>query len=263
MEKNIDNISVEADGDIIFITVAKYKLFYSYGKIGIDAYMLYSHLMFTARLQKTNSVHAKDIYLREGLGWGSDRLKKAKTLLIDLDLIKKIQKRDEKGHFVGNYIEVKTKTSPFEFNETPATLETGTPQTHARVTNNKCLNEKVKCLNKEEKNIFLGKTLNYWNSKENLITHDIDKIRKYIKPKHYDIINDMEFEEIKQSIDNYSIMYAEKENYLGVLKWTLPDFIFRHIHKFTDEMNPIEERKKKQFKTEYEIALENAQKLKI
>ena len=85
MNKNTDNMSIEVDGDLIFVTVAKYKLFYSYGKIGIDAYLLNSHLMFTARLQKTNSVHAKDVYLREGLGWGSSRLLKAKNLLKELE----------------------------------------------------------------------------------------------------------------------------------------------------------------------------------
>lgn len=112
-----DNISIEADNDLIFVTVAKYKLFFSYGEVGLDAYLLYSHLMFTARTQKTNSVWANNTYLRGGLHWGKDRLNKAKNLLFDLGLINQVEKRDEQGKFEGHYIEVATKKSPFEFKE--------------------------------------------------------------------------------------------------------------------------------------------------
>jgi hypothetical protein len=110
-----DNISIESDNDLIFVTVAKYKLFFSYGEVGLDAYLLYSHLMFTARTQKTNSVWANNTYLRGGLHWGKDRLNKAKNLLFDLGLINQVEKRGEGGKFEGHYIEVATKKSPFEF----------------------------------------------------------------------------------------------------------------------------------------------------
>ncbi len=154
---DIENISIEKDDDIIFITVAKYKLFLSYGKIGMDAYMLYSHLMFTARLQETNQVKAKDIYIRQGLEWGSDRLLKTKNLLIDLGLIELIQKRDEQGKFENAYIKIHAKKTPFEIEDitrntpNPRTDKPVSGQTRERVPGTKCLNEKDKCLNEKDK----------------------------------------------------------------------------------------------------------------
>ena len=121
---NIDNISVEADGDIVFVTVAKYKLFLSYGKIGMDAYLLYSHLIFTARLQKTNCVKASNIYIRTGLKWTKERLLKAKNLLKDLSLVETIKRRGEDGRIKGWYIEVKTKTTLFEIENITSDLNT-------------------------------------------------------------------------------------------------------------------------------------------
>jgi hypothetical protein len=158
--QDITNITNEKDGDIIFVTVAKYKLFMSYGKIGIDAYCLYSHLMFTARLQETNQVFAKDCYLRQGLNWGKDRVQKAKQLLIELELISEIINRDKKGQFVGKYIKVKTKTTPFEIdsiehqeteNPQAGKPDSGQTETNALTNNDKCLNEKKKCLNEKKK----------------------------------------------------------------------------------------------------------------
>lgn len=108
--KDVSNIKIEADGDIIFTTVGKYKLFYSYGSIGMDAYLLYSHLQFTARLQGTNSVGANNKYLRQGLSWGKDRLQKAKNLLNDLGIIENIVRKRENGTISGHYIVVKTTT---------------------------------------------------------------------------------------------------------------------------------------------------------
>ena len=168
--QDITNITNEKDGDIIFVTVAKYKLFMSYGKIGIDAYCLYSHLMFTARLQETNQVFAKDCYLRQGLNWGKDRVQKAKQLLIELELISEIINRDKKGQFVGKYIKVKTKTTPFEIdsiehqeteNPQAGKPDSGQTETNALTNNDKCLNEKKKCLNgKKRQSVFTIPSLN-------------------------------------------------------------------------------------------------------
>jgi len=112
-----DNIRMEVDGDLIFVTVAKYKLFLSHGEVGLDAYLLYSHLIFTARIQSTNSVWANNTYLRGGLHWGKERLNKAKNLLFDLSLIQQVERRDPNGKFEGHYIEVATQRTPFEFKD--------------------------------------------------------------------------------------------------------------------------------------------------
>jgi hypothetical protein len=126
-KENLNNIGVELDGEIIFVTVAKYKLFMHYGKVGMDALILYMHYMFTARLQYTNSVKANSIYCRSGLGWTKTRFQKAKNLLMELELISNIVRKDDKGKIVGSFIAVKTTTTPFEFKEIPASTD---PKTH-------------------------------------------------------------------------------------------------------------------------------------
>jgi len=183
MDIDFDNIAIEVDGDLIFITVAKYKLFMSYGSIGMDSFLLYCHLMFTARCQKTNQVWANDNYIRTGLHWGSERLRKAKNLLYDLGIIEKVQKRDKNGHFEGNYIKVKTKTTPFEIEciENAATLDTGTPQTRPPVSRNKCFNEKEKCFNEKENALTSQK-------KKNALTKPtLEIINNYISENGYNV----------------------------------------------------------------------------
>jgi len=110
--ENITDIKIEKDDDIIFITCGKYKLFLSQGEKGIDAYCLYSHLMFTARLQETNQVKATNQYLMNGLHWGKDRLQNAKKLLLSMGLIEEVQGHKPDGTFGNRYIRIKTSTNP-------------------------------------------------------------------------------------------------------------------------------------------------------
>jgi len=206
--KNIENISIEVDNDIIFYTVAKHKLFYSYGKTGMDALLLYLHLMFTARLQQTNSVKAKDIYLREGLNWGAEKLRHAKKLLYQLELIETVQRRDGKGQFIESYIAVKTKKSPFEIEEVlPATLETVTPQTRSTVLDNKCLNEEVKCLNEEEnacKTEHLNKKeIEYIETFEKLWSIYNKKVGKDKAYKAFVKVNKSDYDKIFEHVPKY------------------------------------------------------------
>jgi len=197
--KDYSNVGIEADGDLIFTTVAKYKLFLSYGTIGSDAYLLYSHLMFTARLQKTNQVMAKDMYIRQGLGWGAKRLLKAKKLLIQLGLIEKIQKFKENGDFDGQYIKVKTKTTPFEIEsveENSATLESATRQTRSTLSSNKCFNEKDKCFNEEVNTAQLSVFNKIWDKYQK-------KVGKTVAYKSFLKIKESEYDNILAHIDDY------------------------------------------------------------
>jgi hypothetical protein len=113
---DLDSVIVEreVEDELIWITVSKYALFMSYGKVGIDAKSLYEHYQFTALLQKTNSVWALDTYCRQGLDWGRTKYDKAKSLLKDLDLIEEYQEKDEKGQFGKKYIKVRTRKVELE-----------------------------------------------------------------------------------------------------------------------------------------------------
>ena len=101
----VSNICLDKDGDLLFLTVGMYKLFLSQ-QGGHDAFQLYMHLMFTARLQETNQVWARDTYLMKGLGIGTPRLKKAKALLKKLGLIEYVRNRKEDGTLDKVYIKM-------------------------------------------------------------------------------------------------------------------------------------------------------------
>lgn len=147
--------SVESDQDIIFVTVSKYKLLLSHGTIGLDAYVLYSHYMFTARLQESNIIKATRKYVKTGLSWGNDRFYKAKNLLIGLGLISEVERQN--GY---KYIQVRTKTVPFETAD-GVSVETGgvsplgqggcpiNGQGGVSVETVNALTNNIKCLNKE------------------------------------------------------------------------------------------------------------------
>ncbi len=220
--QEIESVVIEPAFDLIFITVAKYEMFLSMGAEGRDAKDLYEHLMYTARRQGTNQVKAKDIYLKKGLNWGSERLRKAKNLLKELGLMEVVQERDEKGHFKNGYIKVKA-----------ATLETVTRPDRERVPDNKCFNKKDKCLNNKITSI-----VDHWNLKNKLQTHKKSTVFDYLKKKHKTILNDETEQRIKQTIDLYYQVITDKE-YFFSYRWTLWDFIGRGYYKFTPEAMPL------------------------
>ena len=87
----------DVNDDQIHCSVALYKLFLAHQKQGgLDACLLYCHLQFTARHQKTNQVKANNTYLKNGLGWGDARVKRAKALLVRFGLIEYVKAIDEK-----------------------------------------------------------------------------------------------------------------------------------------------------------------------
>jgi hypothetical protein len=144
---NIDwsKVGIENEADIIFITVKKYKFFFAEKKSGgIDALLLYLHLMFTARVQETASVYAKDSYLRKGLGFGEKRLKRAKAFLHKANLIEYKQSRDSSGLFEEKYIIVKISDKlPVGSSTTPAVNRTSGQE-------EQMLSKKPKCFPKKK-----------------------------------------------------------------------------------------------------------------
>lgn len=108
------NYEANVDNDIIFFTVSRYKYFLSQGSLGTDALKLYIHYMFTARLQQTNKVWANDMYVKNGLKWGKDKLQKVKKFLRDSGMIEESFIKDEKGRFAKKIITIKAITKEEE-----------------------------------------------------------------------------------------------------------------------------------------------------
>ena len=78
---NFDNVGLHVENDIIFCSVKRFKLFLA--ERNYDAYTLFSFYMMTARVQDTKQVWANDVFVRNGLKWGKDKMQKAKKFLIE------------------------------------------------------------------------------------------------------------------------------------------------------------------------------------
>jgi len=72
-----------------------------------DSATLYLFYHKTSKLQKTNSIWATNSFVMKGLKWGDTKLKKARRILFDLDLIEEVRNRDSKGKIVGCYLILK------------------------------------------------------------------------------------------------------------------------------------------------------------
>jgi hypothetical protein len=161
---NTGNIRIDLDGDILFLTISKYKMFLASPR-GIEAMSLYLHLMFTARLQSTNSVKAKDIYLKNGLGWGDAKLKRAKSFLKKKKLIEYVQRRNGDGTLGEQYINVIVSGGSIS---EPPVQETTLPVDRPTGSEQQMLEETSKCFNKKEKvvNPSLKDWIDYCKSKD-------------------------------------------------------------------------------------------------
>ena len=109
MKAEIDNKGeIMLDEDIIWVTTGLYEAFLQKGRPGMEAYLLYSHLVYTARRQGTNSVWAIEAYLKKGLKIGKTRLVAARALLVEMGLIEITRKRKSDGTLEKSYTKVKT-----------------------------------------------------------------------------------------------------------------------------------------------------------
>lgn len=224
------------DNDLIFITVSKYELFLSYDKVGIDAYILYSHLIYTARLQKTNSIWANNKYLRQGLNWGKDRLQNAKNLLTELDIIKEKQGKDENGKFTKKYIIVKTRTVPLEpVSSEPDNGPAGTPNQETNALTKK---EMLK----QKKEMLIKKNKKYEHLSEffDLKLIENSKGIKKIKQKNYNKWNNIFYEfveknELSENRIKNIIIYIFKSGWKNYID--TPYGMKNHIIKLNNQLN--------------------------
>ena len=92
------------DGNFpITISPGQHEFFMSHGKQGIDAEIVYIHLIYTARRQRTNQVWAAVRYICSGIAMGQRRVMTAKKFLADHGLIEYI-------HYIDKATKRHTKT---------------------------------------------------------------------------------------------------------------------------------------------------------
>jgi len=103
----IDNDGLVEDQLIIF-TQSTLDLIFAQ-KNPAELHGLYTFYLRQAKRQKTNQPWATDQFTRQGLNWGRDKLEKVQDQLMELGLIQKVKRRNEKGQFVGWYIRLRYK----------------------------------------------------------------------------------------------------------------------------------------------------------
>lgn len=136
---------------IVGITSGMYSAFIlnpdgTFRKNGGAGLSLYLHYFWTALRQDTNQPRATDGYCMKGLGWGRDKLRSAKAVLIDMGVVEYLRKRDEKGVLESSYVRLKYLKSHPQVVENPHVDK----PTRGEQPTNASLNKRNASLNKEK-----------------------------------------------------------------------------------------------------------------
>jgi hypothetical protein len=87
-------------------TLAKFKEYKNF----VDVLSLYMFYYYTAKYQQTNTVKCTTKFASKGINISEKRVRAAKTILLELDLIEDVVKRNDYGH-VYYYVFVKFSSS--------------------------------------------------------------------------------------------------------------------------------------------------------
>lgn len=104
-EKEEIKSKIMIEDEIVLLTTRTLHDLFRFKKNGADAVSLYCFYYYTAKWQKTNQIKATDQFCINGLGWGRDKLIRAKKILEHTNLVQKIMKR-ENGKINGWYIKL-------------------------------------------------------------------------------------------------------------------------------------------------------------
>jgi len=107
-----DVVTAEDDYNPLLVPLKLYEFFMAHESPGMDAYLVFSHLLYTAKRQHTNKVWATVEYLKKGLSLGIPRVKAAKAFLREHGIIEYRQDSDETGKRLKTYIEIKYLRNP-------------------------------------------------------------------------------------------------------------------------------------------------------
>lgn len=137
------------------LTVGMYRAFVAKGRAGMQALMVYLHLLFTYRLQRTDHVYATNDYIQRGLGMGERIIKNAKGLLRKMGLIETIRRRDDKGRIAKTYLKLNLLPNPGAntIGAGIVPLDTIGAVFHPVDLDRKCLKKKKKMLEEENRDV--------------------------------------------------------------------------------------------------------------
>lgn len=107
----------------------------------------------------------------------------------------------------------------------------------------------------KDKNAKIKEILDHWISC-NMIEHSIETLLPKLKKQHREIIKNNEIEKIKQAITNYATVINDQK-YWFTYRWSLWDFLIRGLDKFVDEIKPLDNYLKEEFRKKKNKTYEN------
>lgn len=155
--------------ELFGITAYTYdKIMEVWGKNWPDAFALYFKLLKQSRMQQTNITYSLNSFLKNGLGWGDDRLKNAKKILKELGLVDDVVVRNDRWIIEGHYVRVnylidenKVRTKGITYNLSTKGVYPGMDETHTldwptsgQTDTNALSTKNINALNTKKENIY-------------------------------------------------------------------------------------------------------------
>jgi len=205
--------------------------------LSANAATLYLFYVKTAKIQKTNSIWATNIFCKRGLGWGDKTLKDARKSLKTFGFIEDKVDRDKNGKIKKHYTVIHyLKNNGLTENHSVDNTISGYKESNAVDENLNAKeeesNDSSSCMN-ENTTIYEGdpheKIFSYWNSKTNLLKDDT-LLAPGIKRNVTVAMKRYSYNNIIKAIDNYSIILS-KDKYFFKHKWTFSEFFARAVLK--------------------------------
>lgn len=159
-----------------------------------DCVALYIFFYKTAKWQKTNSIKANEDYIKKSLGWGYDKIRKAKNTLKENGLIQIIQNRkDDKieGWYIQvSYLVSQNSTDKIKVINNTQKQEVGNPtsrnqEANALKYNNICLNNIDNMLENNNKNNTYKEKENIKEKSTKFQKPTLEELQAYIDEKGY------------------------------------------------------------------------------
>jgi len=150
-EKNNTTIENEAWQYIVITSSTTDQRLLSMGKNGVYAYTLYHFYATHSAIQKTNKIWITDYFCRKGLHWGKDKMKIAKKILLDENIIEETpQAIKGKEGFQKKYIKIHFLIKPNK-----NTLKHASTEMSKRETETNTIDKNINALDKNINNILI------------------------------------------------------------------------------------------------------------
>lgn len=101
--KTVYETEIGIEKKIIILTTKTVEFLLSKNPDSLSLYMFY---IKNAKIQKTNSIFNVEAFGMKGLGWGRDRYRNAKAVLVNEKFIEDVIKRNKNGQIEGHFLKI-------------------------------------------------------------------------------------------------------------------------------------------------------------